>query len=182
MPNEWYTIQTLSGQEMKAEKSLHKRIIEEEMGEYIDEILLPMEKVVEVRAGTKKVSQRKLYPGYIFIQMKLYDEEKRLLPTPWDFVRNTLGIIGFLGGERPIATPTEEIEAIKTQITEAEESAKPRVNFEIGEVVKINDGPFQSYTGAVEGIDAEAGKLKVTIDIFGRSTPVELEYWQVEKQ
>ena len=182
MPNEWYTIQTLSGQEMKAEKSLRKRIIEEEMGEYIDEILLPMEKVVEVRGGTKKVSQRKLYPGYIFIQMKLYDEEKRLLPTPWDFVRNTLGIIGFLGGERPIATPTEEIEAIKTQITEAEESEKPRVNFEIGEVVKINDGPFQNYTGAVEEIDAEAGKLKVTIDIFGRSTPVELEYWQVEKQ
>jgi transcription termination/antitermination protein NusG len=182
MPNEWYTIQTLSGQEMKAEKSLHKRILEEEMGEYIDEILLPMEKVVEVRGGTKKVSQRKLYPGYIFIQMKLYDEEKRLLPTPWDFVRNTLGIIGFLGGERPIATPTEEIEAIKTQITEAEESEKPKVNFESGEVVKINDGPFQSYTGAVEEIDAEAGKLKVTIDIFGRSTPVELEYWQVEKQ
>ena len=182
MPNEWYTIQTLSGQEMKAEKSLHKRIIEEEMGEFIDEILLPMEKVVEVRGGTKKVSQRKLYPGYIFIQMKLYDEEKRLLPTPWDFVRNTQGIIGFLGVERPIATPTEEIEAIKAQITEAEESEKPKVNFEIGEVVKINDGPFQNYTGAVEEIDAEAGKLKVTIDIFGRSTPVELEYWQVEKQ
>ena len=103
MPNEWYTIQTLSGQEMKAEKSLRKRIIEEEMGEFIDEILLPMEKVVEVRGGTKKVSQRKLYPGYIFIQMKLYDEEKRLLPTPWDFVRNTQGIIGFLGGERPVS-------------------------------------------------------------------------------
>tara|TARA_Y100000589_G_scaffold86861_1_gene80877 strand:+ start:242 stop:790 length:549 start_codon:yes stop_codon:yes gene_type:complete len=182
MPNEWYTIQTLSGQEMKAEKSLRKRIIEEEMGEFIDEILLPMEKVVEVRGGTKKVSQRKLYPGYIFIQMKLYDEEKRLLPTPWDFVRNTQGIIGFLGGEHPIATPTEEIAAIKTQITEAEESEKPKVNFEIGEVVKINDGPFQNYNGSVEEIDAEAGKLKVTIDIFGRSTPVELEYWQVEKQ
>ena len=163
MPNEWYTIQTLSGQEMKAEKSLRKRIIEEEMGEFIDEILLPMEKVVEVRGGTKKVSQRKLYPGYIFIQMKLYDEEKRLLPTPWDFVRNTQGIIGFLGGERPIATPTEEIAAIKAQITEAEESEKPKVNFEIGEVVKINDGPFQNYNGAVEEIDAEAGKLKVTI-------------------
>ena len=182
MPNEWYTIQTLSGQEMKAEKSLHKRILEEEMGEFIDEILLPMEKVVEVRGGTKKVSQRKLYPGYIFIQMKLYDEEKRLLPTPWDFVRNTQGIIGFLGGERPIATPTDEIAAIKAQITEAEESEKPKVNFEIGEVVKINDGPFQNYNGSVEEIDAEAGKLKVTIDIFGRSTPVELEYWQVEKQ
>ena len=182
MPNEWYTIQTLSGQEMKAENSLRKRIIVEEMSEFIDEILLPMEKVVEVRGGTKKVSQRKLYPGYIFIQMKLYDEEKRLLPTPWDFVRNTQGIIGFLGGERPIATPTEEIAAIKAQITEAEESEKPKVNFEIGEVVKINDGPFQNYNGAVEEIDAEAGKLKVTIDIFGRSTPVELEYWQVEKQ
>ncbi len=182
MSNQWYTIQTLSGQEMKAEKSLRKRIIEEEMGEFIDEILLPMEKVVEVRGGTKKVSQRKLYPGYIFIQMKLYDEEKRLLPTPWDFVRNTQGIIGFLGGERPIATPAADIEAIKAQITEAEETEKPKVNFEIGEVVKINDGPFQNYNGAVEEIDAEAGKLKVTIDIFGRSTPVELEYWQVEKQ
>ena len=106
MPNEWYTIQTLSGQEMKAEKSLRKRIIEEEMGEFIDEILLPMEKVVEVRGGTKKVSQRKLYPGYIFIQMKLYDEEKRLLRTRWDFVRNTQGIIVFLGGERQISRPT----------------------------------------------------------------------------
>ena len=108
MPNEWYTIQTLTGQEMKAEKSLHKRIIEEEMGEFIDEILLPMEKVVEVRGGTKKVSQRKLYPGYIFIQMKLYDEEKRLLPTPWDFVRNTQGIIGFLGGERLLPRPPKK--------------------------------------------------------------------------
>ena len=126
MPNEWYTIQTLSGQEMKAEKSLHKRIIEEEMGEFIDEILLPMEKVVEVRGGTKKVSQRKLYPGYIFIQMKLYDEEKRLLPTR-GILCGTRRAYWFLGGERPIATPTEEIAAIKAQITEAEESEKPRL-------------------------------------------------------
>ena len=97
MPNEWYTIQTLSGQEMKAEKSLRKRIVEEEMDEYIDEILLPMEKVVEVRGGKKTVSQRKLYPGYLFIKMKVYDEERRLLPLPWDFIRNTVGLIGFLG-------------------------------------------------------------------------------------
>ena len=182
MPNEWYTIQTLSGQEMKAEKSLHKRIVEEEMGDYIQEILLPMEKVVEVRGGKKTVSQRKLYPGYLFIKMKVYDDERRLLPEPWDFIRNTQGLIGFLGGERPVPTPDTEVEAIKTQITEAEESEKPKVNFEIGEVVKINDGPFQNYNGAVEEIDKEGGKLKVTIDIFGRSTPVELEYWQVEKQ
>lgn len=182
MPNEWYTIQTLSGQEMKAEKSLRKRIVEEEMGEYIDEILLPMEKVVEVRGGKKTVSQRKLYPGYLFIKMKVYDEERHLLPLPWDFIRNTVGLIGFLGGERPEPTPDAEVEAIKSQITEAEEGDKPKVNFEIGEVVKINEGPFQNYDGAVEEIDTEGGKLKVTIDIFGRSTPVELEYWQVEKQ
>ena len=182
MTSEWYTLQTLSGQEMKAEKSLRKRMAEEEMGEYIDEILLPMEKVVEVRNAKKTVSQRKLYPGYIFIAMKLYDEEQRILVKPWDFIRNTQGVIGFLDGERPQSTPAVEIEAIKEQIADSAESEKPKVNFEQGELAKINDGPFQSYTGAVEEIDTENGKLKVTIDIFGRSTPVELEYWQVEKQ
>ena len=182
MASEWYTIQTLSGQEQKAEKSLHKRIAEEEMSEYINEVLVPMEKVVEVRGGKKTVTQRKLYPGYIFIDMQLYDEEQRLLAPPWDFIRNTQGIIGFLGGERPIATPAADIDDIKAQVADSEETEKPKVNFEMGEEVKINDGPFQSYTGAVEAIDAESGKRKVTIDIFGRSTPVELEYWQVEKQ
>jgi len=182
MANEWYTIQTLSGQEMKAEKSLRKRIVEEEMGEYINEVLLPMEKVVEVRGGKKSETKRKLYPGYLFIEMKLYDEEQRILGKPWDFIRNTQGVIGFLGGDRPQSTSTKEIEDIKAQIADAEVSEKPKVDFEVGEIVKINDGPFQNYNGAVEEIDAEAGKLKVTIDIFGRSTPVELEYWQVEKQ
>ena len=182
MASEWYTIQTLSGQEQKAEKSLHKRIAEEEMSEYINEVLVPMEKVVEVRGGKKTVTQRKLYPGYIFIDMQLYDEEQRLLALPWDFIRNTQGIIGFLGGERPIATPAADIDVIKAQVADSEETEKPKVNFEMGEEVKINDGPFQNYNGAVEEIDAESGKLKVTIDIFGRSTPVELEYWQVEKQ
>ena len=182
MASEWYTIQTLSGQEQKAEKSLHKRIAEEEMSEYINEVLVPMEKVVEVRGGKKTVTQRKLYPGYIFIDMQLYDEEQRLLAPPWDFIRNTQGIIGFLGGERPISTPAADIDDIKEQVADSEETEKPKVNFETGEEVKINDGPFQNYNGAVEEIDAESGKLKVTIDIFGRSTPVELEYWQVEKQ
>jgi len=182
MASEWYTIQTLSGQEQKAEKSLHKRIAEEEMGEYINEVLVPMEKVVEVRGGKKTVTQRKLYPGYIFIDMQLYDEEQRLLALPWDFIRNTQGIIGFLGGERPVSTPAADIDDIKAQVADSEETEKPKVNFEMGEEVKINDGPFQNYNGAVEEIDAESGKLKVTIDIFGRSTPVELEYWQVEKQ
>ena len=116
MASEWYTIQTLSGQEQKAERSLHKRIAEEEMSEYINEVLVPMEKVVEVRGGKKTVTQRKLYPGYIFIDMQLYDEEKRLLASPWDFIRNTQGIIGFLGGERPIAFSAADIDEIKAQV------------------------------------------------------------------
>ena len=124
MTSEWYTLQTLSGQEQKAVKSLDKRIPEEEMGEYIKNVLLPMEKVVEVRNGKKTVTQRKLYPGYIFIEMSLYDEEQRLLSEPWDFIRNTQGVIGFLGGEKPISTPAAEIEAIQAQIADAEESAK----------------------------------------------------------
>ena len=181
MASEWYTIQTLSGQEQKAEKSLQKRIAEEEMGEYINEVLVPMEKVVEVRGGKKTVTQRKLYPGYIFIDMQLYDEEQRLLPQPWDFIRNTQGITKFVGGDHPVPTPKTEIDDIKLRIDESEDTERPRVEFELNETVKINDGPFLNYNGVIEEVDPDRGKVKVTINIFGRNTPVELEYWQVEK-
>ena len=182
MDSQWFVLQTLSGQEQKVERSLNQRIAADEMGEFIDEVLVPMEKVVEVKGGKKSASSRKLFPGYVFIRMKLFDDEKRIIEKPWYFIRNTQGIIGFLGGERPVSTPAADIDDIKAQVADSEETEKPKVNFEMGEEVKINDGPFQSYTGAVEAIDAESGKLKVNIDIFGRSTPVELEYWQVEKQ
>jgi transcriptional antiterminator NusG len=182
MAHEWYVIQTLSGQEQKVERSLAKRIGDEEMAEYIKEVLVPMEKVVEVRGGKKTTTQRKLYPGYMFMEVNLYDDEGRIHAAPWDFIKNTQGIIGFVGGERPVPTPTDEIAAIQAQIADSEETERPRVNFEVNEIVKINDGPFLNYNGAVEAIDPDSGKLKVTIDIFGRSTPVELEYWQVEKQ
>lgn len=179
--NQWFVLQTLAGQEQKVLNSIQKRLKGEEMEEYVEEVLLPEEKVVEVRGGKKAVSNRKLFPGYLFIHMSLYDEDKRIIEKPWYFIRNTQGIIGFVGGERPVPTPQKDIDDIKEQIAEAEDTEKPRVNYEKGETIKINDGPFQNYNGVIEEIEPDRGKLKVTINIFGRNTPVELEYWQVEK-
>ena len=179
--NQWFVLQTLSGQEQKVLNSIQKRLKSEEMTEYVEEVLLPEEKVVEVRGGKKSVSNRKLFPGYLFIHMSLYDEDKRIIEKPWYFIRNTQGLIGFVGGARPVPTPQKDIDDIKDQIAEAEDAEKPRVNYEVGETIKINDGPFQNYNGVIEEIEPDRGKLKVTINIFGRNTPVELEYWQVEK-
>jgi transcription termination/antitermination protein NusG len=181
MRSQWFVIHTLSGQEQKVKESIEKRIKPEEMGEYIREVLVPMEKVAEVRGGKKSVSTRKLYPGYVFIDMVLFDDNKQILPRSWDFIRETQGLIGFVGGDRPAETSQEEIDHIKAQISESEETERPKVSFEVGETVKVNDGPFLNFSGVIEEIDPERGKLKVTVNIFGRSTPVELEYWQVEK-
>lgn len=181
MQHQWFVIHTLSGQEQKVKESIEKRLKTEEMSEHISEVLVPMEKIVEVRSGKKSVSMRKLYPGYVFIHMALLDENNRIVEKPWYFVRDTQGIIGFVGGERPTPTPGDEIELIKSQMSDAEDREKPKVNFEVGETIKINDGPFLNFSGAIEEIEPERGKLKVTVNIFGRNTPVELEYWQVEK-
>ncbi len=181
MDSKWYVLQTLAGQEMKVEESIRKRLKVEEMVEFIQEVLVPMEKVVEVRNGKKSVTNRKLYPGYVFVRMVLFDENKRIIEKPWYYIRNTQGITKFVGGDHPTPTPTDEVEEIKARISASEESERPRVDFTVGEGVKINDGPFQNYNGAIEEIDPARGKLKVTINIFGRNTPVELEYWQVEK-
>ena len=181
MRSQWFVIHTLSGQEQKVRESIEKRLKSEEMGEYINEVLVPMEKVAEVRGGKKTVSTRKLYPGYVFIDMALLDENNRVVEKPWYFIRDTPGIIGFVGGDRPTPTSLEEIESIKAQIADSEDTERPKVNYEVGETVKINDGPFLNFSGVIEEIDPERGKLKVTVNIFGRNTPVELEYWQVEK-
>jgi transcriptional antiterminator NusG len=140
-----------------------------------------MEKVVEVRNQKKTVSSRKLWPGYVFVDMVLLDENSRIIEKPWYFIKETQGVIGFVGGEPPTPTPAEEVEQIKAQISASEETEKPKVNFEAGETIKINNGPFLNFSGIIEEIDPERGKLKVTVNIFGRNTPVELEYWQVEK-
>jgi len=181
MQSQWFVIHTLSGQEQKVKDSIEKRMKSEEMGDYIREVLVPMEKIAEVRNGKKSVTTRKLYPGYVFIDIVLLDENKRVIEKPWYFIRDTQGIIGFVGGDRPTPTDAAEVEAIKVQISDSEDHEKPKVNFDVGETIKINDGPFLNFSGVIEEIDPERGKLKVTVNIFGRNTPVELEYWQVEK-
>ena len=180
MRSQWFVIHTLSGQEQKVKESIEKRLKAEEMGEYIKEVLVPMEKVVEVRNQKKTVSTRKLWPGYVFVDMVLLDEDKRVIEKPWYFIKETQGVIGFLS-EPPVPTPADEVDSIKAQISASEETEKPKVNFEVGETIKINNGPFLNFSGVIEEIEPERGKLKVTVNIFGRNTPVELEYWQVEK-
>ena len=181
MQSQWFAIHTLSGQELKVRDSIQKRIKTEEMQEFINEVLVPMEKVVEVRNQKKTTTNRKLHPGYVYIDMVLLDENRRLLDRPWYFIRETSGIIGFVGGDRPVPVDRAEMDVIKEQISQSEDTEKPKVNFEVGESIKINDGPFLNFSGVIEEIDPERGKLKVTVNIFGRNTPVELEYWQVEK-
>ncbi|HVU09433.1 MAG TPA: transcription termination/antitermination protein NusG [Verrucomicrobiae bacterium] len=181
MRTQWFIVQTLSGQEQKVKESIEKRVKTDEMQDFIKEVMVPMEKVVEVRNQKKTVTSRKLWPGYVFVDMTLLDDDGRIIEKPWYFIKETQGVIGFVGGEPPVPTPTEEVEQIKNQISQSEETEKPKVNFEVGETIKINNGPFLNFSGVIEEIDPTRGKLKVTVNIFGRNTPVELEYWQVEK-
>ena len=179
----WYAVQTRSNMEKKAAESLRRQIDIEDMGAYIskDDILLPTETISEIKNGKKKVHTRNLYPGYIFVRVTLYDDDENFLEKPWYFVRGINGVINFMGGERPVALKQSEIERIFEQIDQSKGTEKPKVSFEVGEEVKINDGPFVSLTGRIDEIDPERGKLKVSVSIFGRFTPVELEYWQVAR-
>ena len=181
MKSQWFVIHTLSGQEQKVKESIEKRMKAEEMGEYIKEVLVPIEKVVDVRGGKKTVTSRKLHPGYVYIDMVLLDEGKRVLEKPWYFIQETPGKIGFVGGDRPVPVTPDEIAVIKSQISESEDAERPKVQFAVGENVKIMDGPFMNFNGAIEEIDPERGKLRVSVSIFGRNTLVDLEYWQVER-
>jgi transcription termination/antitermination protein NusG len=181
MEKQWFVIHTLSGQEMKVRESIEKRIKLEEMQDFIDEVLIPTEKVSEVKRGKKTTTTRKFYPGYVLIHMALYDEARNLRDKTWYFMQETPGIIGFIGGERPVPLRPEEVQSIMQQIEDKKEKVKPKVSFAAGETVKITDGPFLNFNGVIEEVDPDRGKLKVSVSIFGRSAPVELEYWQVER-
>ena len=181
MDKQWFVLHTLSGQEGKVRESIDRRIKLEEMQEYIDEVLIPTEKVSEVKRGKKTTTTRKFYPGYVLVHMYLYDSNKQLVDRSWYFIQNTPGIIGFIGGERPVPLREEEVNSIHQVADKSKEKAKPKVQFEPGETVKIIDGPFMSFNGTVDEVDPDRGKLKVSVAIFGRSAPVELEYWQVER-
>lgn len=178
----WYAIQTLSNMEQKVKKYLDKFVqIEPGMSDYVAEVLMPTETVSEVRGGKRSTRIRKLYPGYIFLRMRLFDDDGKLINQPWFFVRNVQGVIDFIGGEHPVALKPSEIELILEQVRAAEGKTVPKVQFNVGENVKINDGPFMNLTGTIDTLDVERGKMQVSVSIFGRLTPVELEFWQVER-
>ncbi len=178
----WYAIQTLSNMEQKVKKYLDKFVeIEPGMSDYVAEVLMPTENGSEVRGGKRSTRVRKLYPGYIFLRMRLFDENGKLINRPWFFVRNVQGVIDFIGGEHPVALKPSEIELILEQVRAAEGKTVPKVQFNVGEEVKINDGPFMNLSGTIDSIDVDRGKMQVSVSIFGRMTPVELEFWQVER-
>ena len=178
---QWYVVHVLSGQEQKVHDNLVKRAKTEEMADYIFEVLLPTEVVSEVKNGKKSTKVRKLYPGYVFIQMCLYGEDKKVINKPWYFVKEVAGVIGFVGGDRPSALPPSDIVEIRARIEAANGKEVPKVQYLVGEEVKITDGAFASLTGRIDEIDPDRGKLKVSVSIFGRFTPVELEYWQIQR-
>lgn len=181
MPKQWFILHALSGHELKVQKNIASRVQQEEMEDIIGEVLIPSEKVSEVKQGRKTTVNRKFFPGYVLINICLYNESGGFNERAWYFIQNTPGVIGFLGGERPVPLSEDEVNSIVYQMEEKKEAVAPKVMFEPGETVKVTDGPFMNFNGIIEEVDPERGKLKISVAIFGRSAPVELEYWQVER-
>jgi transcriptional antiterminator NusG len=175
MTKRWYIVHAYSNFERKVAESIKERAAAAGLSDLFDEVLVPMEEVVEMRRGRKVSSERKFFPGYVLVKMELNDETYHL-------IKATPKVTGFLGTEnKPIPITDEEAGRILQQVQEGVERPKPSVTFEIGEQVRVADGPFASFNGLVEEVDEERARLKVAVSIFGRATPVELEYAQVEK-
>jgi transcriptional antiterminator NusG len=176
MTHRWYVLHVYSGFEKKVAESIRKEAELKAMTEMFSEILVPTEEVVEVRRGAKVASERKFFPGYVLLKMEMSDET-------WHLVKNTPKVTAFLGGKGVKPAPITEAEAtrIMKQVQEGIERPKPSITFEIGEQVRVSDGPFTSFNGVVEEVDQDKARLKVAVSIFGRPTPVDLEYTQVEK-
>jgi len=175
MAKYWYVVHTLTGQEEKVKANLLSRLALSNLKDQISQVLIPTEVVSEVKSGKKKISERKFFPGYILVEMDLTDES-------WYLVKNTPGITGFISsGSKPTPLLEDEVNNILKQSEEKKEKPMPKVTFEQGENVRIIEGPFTNFNGTIDETNPEKGKLKVSVMIFGRSTPVELEYWQVER-
>ncbi|MFM2177083.1 MAG: transcription termination/antitermination factor NusG [Verrucomicrobiota bacterium] len=180
--DQWYVIHVRSGFEQKVRDSMLRRIQTEEMGDYIFEVLVPTERVSEVKKGKRSESNRKFFPGYVIANCHLLDEHNRLVDRTWYFVKETDGVLNFAGTkDHPIPMRQREVDGMLAQVRDKDESAVPKIAFNVGDSVRVADGPFESQTGIIEEIDPERGVLRVSVNIFGRSTPVDLEYWQVEK-
>ncbi len=175
MAKKWYVVHTQTGYEEKAKQALLEKIKNENMEEYFDEILVPHEEVVEIKKGTKTKTQKRIFPGYILVKMEMNDKL-------WHFVRSVPKITGFVGKRnKPIPIPDSEAERLIQNIKEGNIKPQIKVAYEEGSHVRVTDGPFQNFTGVVDEINLEKGKVRVLVSIFGRSTPVELEFNQVEK-
>lgn len=176
MAKRWYVIHAYSGFEAQVKRSLEERVKRADMQDMFGEILVPTEEVVEMRGGQQRRSERKFFPGYVLVNMEMTDET-------WHLVKDVPKVMGFIGGtgDRPAPISDKEADAILQRVQEGVEKPRPKVLFEPGEVVRVVDGPFNDFNGVVEEVDYEKSRLKVSVLIFGRSTPVDLEFTQVEK-
>ena len=175
MAKKWYVVHVFSGSENIVCQNIEEQIVSKDMGSLIEEVLVPTEEVVEIRRGAKVQSEKKFFPGYILIKMEMTDET-------WHMIKGQPKVTGFLGGKgKPVAISETESNRLIDQISEGIDRPRSSVIYEIGEEVRVSDGPFQSFNGLVEEIDDDKSRLKVAVSIFGRSTPVDLEYSQVEK-
>ena len=174
----WYVVHAYSGFEKSVQRALEERIRRAGMEASFGKILVPTEEVVEMRGGQKNISERKFFPGYVLVEMDMNDEA-------WHLVKNTAKVTGFVGGahgRKPPPITEKEVNAIMHQMQEGVEKPKPKVLFEVGEAVRVKEGPFTDFHGSVEDVNYDKSKLRVSVTIFGRATPVELEFGQVEKE
>lgn len=189
MKKEWFVLQTLTGQENKVQTSIKARTTMEGMGEYIGQCIIPMEKVTETKNGKKRTLNKKVFPGYVLVEMALYGEgmdpatgRRAVVERTWQFLRETPGVIGSWLMQRPTPLSQAEVDAIlSTKPMQAAEKPRPKVAFNVDDTVKINEGAFMGLTGLVSMVDPDKGKLKVEVSVFSRKVPVDVDYWQVEK-
>lgn len=177
---QWYAVQTLTNQEDKAKQYFVKFIKTKAMEKFIFDLLVPVEKIIEVKGRKKTHKMRKFYPGYIFINVILYDRNGSILQEPWHFITHMQGVIKFVGSGEPLPITEKEMGKIINRVHSSNSIEIPKINCQVGEEVKINNGPFINLVGRVDEIDEKRGRLTVSVSIFGRFTPVDLEYWQVE--
>ena len=185
MAKRWYVVHAYSGFEHQVQRALDTRIARAEMQDKFGQVLVPTEEVIEMRAGQKRKSERKFFPGYVLVQIDTHEDAgiPRIDDDSWHLIKETPKVMGFIGGtaERPLPIKDSEADVILRRVQEGVDKPKPKVLFEPGEMVRVTEGPFNDFNGVVEEVNYEKSRLRVAVLIFGRSTPVELEFGQVEK-